>query len=448
VQFRKALIHIFGRNFASAQRLVQLHVAIDIAIIGCLRDPLIQPRGSGGSAPLPVSLRELSLELGAAIDRAPVRAIVACHSSLVATIHKSSSINREFNKLQRIRNYLKLLVEKLKTPKGMLFVSLIFNFGLSLVLIEEKLTPGVLKTAAQSVFTGFLIGIAFAGFDHLGIFNSFKAEVNHILDGVKSNVEEMQTTSKKLIGYDRYNNARNIFGFNAVIGLESRANGQTGKKRFKRGNLFGAILEEADRNFEVCIHTTFIDDPEQLHSIETAVYRGANLKILLLAPDTESAALKARHRDVYLDDNKHPDHSLRSFATRISVLIDALEALRTQFDIDRKQNPQIGTFELRLFSKSLNFPFIIRSERREQTVKDVVYSGFYSTTKGIDMPYIVWRGGEFEITDQFRCLWRQKWEDCECNWGWDRENNTLLAPPGAADAAAPADQTASARISA
>ncbi len=76
---------------------------------------------------------------------------------------------------------------------------------------------------------------------------------------------------------------------------------------------------------------------------------------------------------------------------------------------ERKKDESIGSYEIRYYHTSLNFPLVLVSDKSTPYIPVVAYTGFYTKKDSEQMPYIVWRDGDIRIVNDFYQLFQHKW---------------------------------------
>jgi hypothetical protein len=284
---------------------------------------------------------------------------------------------------------------------GLLLISM---FLLRLVIggVEDEHRSNLID-AAKSFMDGVLItitlAITFSIFDRIGLILPIQRDLKATL----TEAQTLWTKQRKLMeAAEIYHNARAIYGLFDVAGLQKDGPDNIhGTKLIRR-----VILEAKPGNIVRCMNT-YYDRSESLYeAIHKALKAGVNIQILILHPD-QRALLAMRYDDAYKEQE-----SEREFFENIRMGAEWFVGIQERTSGNSLYK---GTFEVRFYRNSFNYPLLAVSEPTEggQSPEDdkpiVIYTGYYGSKSSEVMPYVEWRGGEFNPYGNFIEIFTKKW---------------------------------------
>jgi hypothetical protein len=317
------------------------------------------------------------------------------------------------------RNTYHLLNDKDKRLVRSLLKSIIFCilFGYAAIALKEnehspypayvsdQTWPYItwLLEAVVVLVTGIAAALAFTLFDRIGAITPIEADIREIM---KHNKREAQ----QLSGYNKYIRARTDFGLSGI--MATTREGGVSKMQIDEGRMDSAVialLDECEAGWSVDYMNSFINsDQEYYQAILRAVARGVKFRLMLMFPDENTPATQSRFKDYQIPHCS----TIKDFVSYITPKYYHFDSLRR--DAARLKKANGGTFDIRYYKDSLNFPLIIiEPQPAEGTNSETVaYTGFYAGVSSETMPYVEWRHGEFDMIKTFKRLFQKKWDAC------------------------------------
>jgi hypothetical protein len=305
-----------------------------------------------------------------------------------------------------------------------LFLVLLVSGGIACTYLFPDSTAAIVLAA---VFSSTAVSVIYSIFDRLSVLSPVENRISQAIadlravlvnvdassaDRAKKNEElvaKFREAAGEVIWYHKYSRARHDFGFNAVLGLECFH--ESSKTRFETRNIIVERLQEAKKGDEICYLISYIEDVKAFRvAVTDAVERGVSVRVMLMKPDESAEVVISRWKDIY--DSSHA--SCADFVKHIRLV--AQKVLWTRRDLENISTMDGNTrmFDVRFYTKSLNFPLIITSSGSVSgTAGLVAYTGFYANNNAEEMPFIEWRGGAFQIVERFKAMFESKWQECE-----------------------------------
>lgn len=300
-------------------------------------------------------------------------------------------------------------------------IILIVSIALIYIGIQSRDSENWLYVITGLLFS-ILVAVVFVIFDRLGVVTPIASRIDKSNQLLESLIDQLQ-------GYEKYRHARFSFGFNAIVGISGKKPESAPDISFEVRDFALAIFNDAKDGDEISYMNSFIlNDISYYNAISQAVMRGANIRVLLMKPDANAPVVIARYTDYYEEANKYTSPS--DFVADIMPRYRYLDRLRGEMEKRRETHPSTGKFEIRYYTKSLNFPMITVAKPKGMgiVVPEVAYTGFYAGLNAEQMPYIEWRGGDFEIIKKLDAVFKAKWKACRDSNYVFLENKTTVNP--------------------
>lgn len=278
----------------------------------------------------------------------------------------------------------------------------------------------------SSILMSFIVGASFTIFDRIGVAAPLEEKLSNTLHMMQAQSQEFKAIVDQQPDYPSYIAARQKFG---LVGVKGDIDKRTKPPQVKRGSdaFILSVIDAAPSGSTIRYMNTYMEDESRYRfAIEEAAKRGVDLKIMLVYPDIQnSAAFIARYEDC-LKDIFHGDR-IEEVIHLVRGMMHPLDCVPRKIRSLRSTDSNIGSVEIRYYSRSLNFPMLIVTNplphHRTVLEGDVAYTGFYTKFSSEAMPYLEWRDGEFRMIEKFSALFDHKWEQYADATYIFRENN-------------------------
>ena len=286
---------------------------------------------------------------------------------------------------------------------------------ISRMFIENEIFNYIINVIAAA-FSSMVVGFAFSTLDRIGILIPIERDFKTLIGLSDEQGRAIRASTEEIRNYSKYKIARDSIGFNSVIAPFNDKDGiQSEIDERKMDDKILEIFDNRGVGSNIYFMNSYITAHESYYkSIKAAVFRGANVKILLMYPDSKKPAVNARFIDYNRGVSGQAYDNVDDFVQDIIPTFRKFDRLRWEIEKEREKSDGVGNFDIRYYSVSLNFPMIlVKDPNSTSDSMDVVYTGFYAGISSEKMPYIEWRGGSFRINSYFKSLFDEKWEECK-----------------------------------
>jgi hypothetical protein len=285
-----------------------------------------------------------------------------------------------------------------------LFILFAALMGLIIYIESQEIQSNLLK-ATSTISLSILIAIIFSTLERIGI--SVPASKS-----LTQTTEKLAGAIEYIDGFAKYRDARFNFGVNSVVGPSYYENNMEFIKDGE-GKFIIPLLQEVEKGSVISFMNSYLEnDKLYYNAILDCVKRGVDFRLLLMKPDINSHVINTRYRDFYEVEQEYKN--IENFVSMIQARCNRFENLQESVEKANNEGAISGKFELRYYSKSLNFPMLMISKNGANNIlPHVAYTGFYTTISPELMPYIEWRGGQFQIMEKFSELFEKKWTACK-----------------------------------
>lgn len=264
-----------------------------------------------------------------------------------------------------------------------------------------------------AVMAGLVVAISFSILDRLGILMPIERDIKSLIDMSSQQQETVKIASAEISGYSKYRDARHRFGFNAILGEIDRDHSEKPViDQRKMDDLIIDIFNSRSEGSKIYFMNSYLSpDFDYYAAIKSAVKRGVEVRMMLMLPKASKPAVIARFTDQ--KNSNAPFDNIKEFIEYIRPHYQRFDGLRYELEKENMTENFDGSFEIRYYSISLNFPLILIKDTNSTSDSfDVAYTGFYAGRSSEQMPYIEWRGGDFRIISYFSKLFEGKWDEC------------------------------------
>jgi hypothetical protein len=305
------------------------------------------------------------------------------------------------------------------------FILFLLIFVLAGVVCVVKFPENTAAIVLASVFSSTAVSTIYSIFDRLSLLTPVEGRLEKILGDMQLSITTLENdaksratkneelvekfigVTKQMVSYDESNISRQMFGFDSIVGRKPVR--KSGGIDFKKRDVLLKVLSRAKKGDQIVCLTSFIDN-DSADAIQRATNSGAHLRLMMMLPREDAEVVRARWKDFY--DGFH--ENCAAFVAYIAPRAQRIAAIRRRIENLNTIGSVHGTFQLRFYTKSLNFPLVVHSLASVSNAAsdEYAYTGFYANMNAEDMPYIVWHGGQFEVIDKFKKMFEAKWEGC------------------------------------
>lgn len=304
-------------------------------------------------------------------------------------------------------------------------LKLLFSFVFLCVLIVVTIggllngIKGFLESLSTALL-GIAIGASFSILERMGFSAPIEDRLENLLQRSDQQQAALSTAVDDFSDYGKYGNSRKKFGFQNMRGdLEYDPKGKASIARGSNEFSISAIEALGPRALLRYMNTFLEEESKYEHALKEAICRGVHVRLLMIEPTVGSVAFSDRYNDCFKKIfNNQTDQETANFIRSSLIRLESIIEFRNDLLKDGKKP---GTFSIRYYRESLNFPMILITNPPKKYVPveslltrspDVAYTGFYGQASSEAMPYIEWRGGDFELLSVFQKMFDDKFATC------------------------------------